>query len=94
MAYFSNGSEGAYLDFLCGKCVQGYDENGENQKEVGCPVYWLQLNWNYEQLKKGEEAAAKKYALDLLVPGEIDNDNPAKLCAMFIQIEEDTPNDQ
>ncbi len=93
MAYFSNSSDGSFLDFLCGKCIHGYDEEGNNHTEPGCPVYLLQLNWNYVQLKKEPEAEAKKYALDLLVPGEIDNDNPAKLCAMFIQTKEDTPND-
>ena len=31
------------------------------------------------------EAVVKKYALDLLVPGNPDNDNPQRFCTMFIE---------
>jgi hypothetical protein len=39
MAYFANGTAGLNLDEQCSRCIYG---------EKACPIYWVQLNWNYE----------------------------------------------
>lgn len=45
MAYFPNGSSGEVLDMQCCDCLP-YDP---------CPVAWVQLEYNYEQCKEGQE---------------------------------------
>jgi hypothetical protein len=45
MAYFANGSEGAYLDAQCSECMIGEDP---------CPVYAAQMEYNYDQKGKIE----------------------------------------
>ncbi len=42
MAYFSNGSEGMYLDAQCDACPI--------PMEAPCPVLYVQMTYNYEQL--------------------------------------------
>lgn len=46
MAYFSNGTEGMVLDEQCSRCPVGEDS---------CPIYGVQMLYNYDQLKKGNE---------------------------------------
>lgn len=46
MAYFSNGSEGMVLDEQCSNCILG---------DQHCPVMLIQLLYNYDQCKKGNE---------------------------------------
>ncbi len=59
MAYFSNGSEGAYLDEQCGECFHANDD------EACCPVWAVQQNFNYDQCKKGNEDLKK--AMEILI---------------------------
>lgn len=46
MAYFPNGSSGVILDNQCSECVLG---------KFACPVFAVQINYNYQQLKSGNE---------------------------------------
>jgi hypothetical protein len=39
MAYFSNGTEGAFLDGQCAECVFG---------DKPCPIIMAQMSYNYE----------------------------------------------
>ena len=39
MAYFSNGTSGECFDAQCAQCRYG---------DGSCPIYWVQLNYNYE----------------------------------------------
>lgn len=59
MAYFSNGSEGMYLEAQCCECLLPGD--------APCPVLLAQLNHNYEQFD--EEGSPNKVAeiLNILV---------------------------
>lgn len=41
MVYFSNGTEGEYLDNQCAECLLPGD--------APCPILLMQLNHNYEQ---------------------------------------------
>ncbi len=59
MAYFSNGSEGEYLDNQCAECPLG---------EVACPVRHVQDNFNYDQVAKGQEKLRE--AMNLLISPE------------------------
>lgn len=56
MVYFSNGTEGMILDDQCSNCPVGED---------CCPVYSIQMMYNYAQLNKGNEDL--KVAMDLLI---------------------------
>jgi len=47
MAYFSNGTEGMVLDEQCSEC--------NLQNTAPCPVLFVQMTYNYKQLKKGNE---------------------------------------
>jgi hypothetical protein len=46
MAYFSNGSEGMYLDDQCAECIHA-------REDALCPIAAVQLEFNYDQQKKG-----------------------------------------
>ena len=71
MGYFANGTEGdIYEERYCNRCVH----------RGGCAVYFLHLDWNYEQHKDDPTSQAKAFALDLLIPRDgIEN----KQCEMF-----------
>lgn len=56
MAYFSNASEGEVLDAQCWDCPLGGG---------CCPVHSIQMLYNYEQLKDGQEKL--KEAMEILV---------------------------
>lgn len=62
MAYFANSTMGEHFDEQCENCVHGFDETDPDPKF--CPVARLQLDWNYSQIKDGDQ----KLALDILVP--------------------------
>ncbi len=47
MAYFSNSTEGATLDTQCGQCQVAND--------AACPILFVQMEYNYEQLDEGNE---------------------------------------
>lgn len=47
MAYFSNGSEGCALDAQCSDC--------RIPNDAPCPILWVQMTYNYDQLDKGNE---------------------------------------
>lgn len=57
MAYFSNGSEGSYLDEQCDECAVAND--------APCPVLFVQTHYNYDQLKDGNELLRE--AINMLV---------------------------
>lgn len=59
MAYFSNGTEGMILDDQCAECPVGESEDS------CCPVHAIQMLYNYDQLKKGNEQL--KEAMNVLV---------------------------
>lgn len=56
MAYFSNGSEGMVFDEQCAKCKFG---------DKPCPIAFVQMDANYDQLKDTTGTARK--ILDHLV---------------------------
>jgi hypothetical protein len=74
MAYFSNGSDQSYYENMyCNRCVH----------DVGCRVFGLHLEWNYEAV--GEDAdLTKKEALDTLWPRDGLHNGA---CAMFFEKE-------
>ena len=43
MAYFPNGAAGSVLEDQCGECLHGRDDS------VMCPVYFVQITFNYSQ---------------------------------------------
>lgn len=59
MAYFSNGSEGAVFDDQCAKCKYG---------DKPCPIAFVQMEYNYDQLNDTTETARKM--LDALVKSD------------------------
>lgn len=70
MAYFSNGTEGMrYESEYCDKCAHC---------EPGCLVWFLHMEWNYEQTKD----ESKQKALETLIP--MDGLVNGK-CTMFIE---------
>lgn len=71
MAYFSNGSDGMYLDAQCDECIHA-------NPEASCPIACVQLMYNYDQLDKGNEKLRK--AMNVLID-EKGN------CQMKIQID-------
>lgn len=50
MAYFSNGSEGMVFDDQCAKCKYG---------KHPCPIAFVQMDANYDQLKDTTGTARK-----------------------------------
>lgn len=58
MAYFSNGSEGAYLYNQCLDCIHYVED-------LGCPVALVQMLYNYDQMKEGNEKLRE--AMNLLI---------------------------
>jgi hypothetical protein len=58
MAYFSNGTEGMILDDQCAECIHA-DEDG------CCPVFFVQMEFNYSQLNGGNEDLKK--AMEMLI---------------------------
>jgi hypothetical protein len=50
MAYFSNGSEGTVFDDQCAKCKYG---------KSPCPIAFVQMDANYDQLKDTTGTARK-----------------------------------
>jgi len=58
MAYFPNGTAGAYLDEQCAECIH-------EDPEAGCPVALIQDEYNYSQLNKGN--GDLKRAMDILI---------------------------
>ncbi len=71
MAYFANGSEGDCLDQQCSLCRYG---------EQPCPIFEMQLMFNYDQLKDTTGTASN--IMDLLIK----NDGT---CTMFQRFEND-----
>ena len=57
MAYFSNSTEGSVLDQQCCDCIVNDD--------APCPVLFVQLEFNYSQLNKGNDDLRK--AMDMLI---------------------------
>lgn len=61
MAYFPNGSSSEVLDVQCADCPLGAGWNDPNQKRLfdddqpmkPCPVAFVQLTYNYDQLDGG-----------------------------------------
>jgi hypothetical protein len=49
MAYFSNGAEGIVLDNQCAVCPVG------RQPDLPCPVFLVQLAYNYQQVDEGQD---------------------------------------
>jgi hypothetical protein len=58
MAYFPNGQAGLYLDEQCMDCLH-------DDPDVGCPIAFIQMEYNYTQLDKGQEQLRE--ALNYLV---------------------------
>ena len=48
MAYFPNGCAGEVLDNQCAECLP-YEP---------CPIAWVQMEYNYDQCKDGQEKLA------------------------------------
>lgn len=49
MAYFPNGTAGQILDDQCDNCLHGVSDG------IMCPVAYIQVEFNYKQLDKGNE---------------------------------------
>lgn len=58
MAYFPNGSSGMEFDEGCMDCLH-------EDPDYGCPIAFIQMNYNYDQLDDGNEQV--KEILDYLV---------------------------
>jgi hypothetical protein len=71
MAYFSNGSEGTVFDDQCAKCKFG---------DKPCPIAFVQMDNNYDQLKDTTGTASK--ILDALV-------RPDGTCTVWEMAKED-----
>jgi hypothetical protein len=74
MAYFSNSTEGEILDAQCADCPLGAGWNDPDQKQLfdvieqkmrPCPVAFIQLDFNYDQLAKGQEKL--RHAMNCLI---------------------------
>lgn len=59
MVYFPNGTSGMVLDEQCSNCPVG---------EESCPIYAVQMLYNYDQLKKGNKDL--KDAMTMLIDGK------------------------
>ena len=59
MAYFSNGSEGEILHNQCAECPIPDD--------AACPILWVQLNYNYQQLDKDGKETLTSEVMNCLV---------------------------
>ncbi len=63
MAYFPNGTAGMHLDRQCADCPLGAGWSDPDQIELldepkemrPCPVAFIHLEYNYDQLDKGNE---------------------------------------
>ena len=77
MAYFSNGTEGMILDDQCSECLHA-------DPDVGCPISLLQMNFNYEQNKTGNEKLEE--AMNYLI-------NKDGVCQMKPLIDKHLPKD-
>jgi hypothetical protein len=55
MAYFSNSTEGDKLEQQCETCPAGNLSDEQIQRVSSCPIALVQLLYNYDQLKKGNE---------------------------------------
>ena len=58
MAYYSNSSEGDLFDEQCSECIHA-------DPEVMCPIALVQMEYNYDQLKEGQEKL--KAVMEILV---------------------------
>lgn len=58
MAYFANGAEGSILESQCSDCILPDD--------APCPILWMQMEWNYDQLENGEETKVSE-VMNLLI---------------------------
>lgn len=56
MAYFSNATEGEYLDAQCARCQLA---------DKACPIVLVQARFNYDQLRKGNEKLQE--AMEILI---------------------------
>jgi len=59
MAYFPNGTAGEVLDEQCHQCLHAMNDG------VLCPVYYVQMEYNYKQCDDGQECL--RAAMNLLV---------------------------
>ena len=59
MAYFSNGSEGEILDNQCAEC--------RIPQDVPCPVLYVQMAYNYDQLDEDGEETLTSEVMNCLV---------------------------
>ena len=77
MGYFSNGTMGEMYELrYCEKCIHyGTPEDGK-----GCPVWFLNMMWNYSQFNDQQQAMA----LGLFIPRAKDPEWN-KQCAMFFE---------
>jgi hypothetical protein len=80
MGYFSNGAEGRhYENQYCSRCIH---RNNPQNDYPGCPVWGLQLQYNYDLCNE------KDTFLDVLIPrnkGTIGNQR----CTMFREDDKD-----
>ena len=58
MGYFSNGTEGFYLEEQCHNCLHGLND------EMLCPVALVQLTYNYSQIGNDDLQAALNMLID------------------------------
>lgn len=58
MAYFSNSTEGMILEEQCAECPVAND--------APCPILWVQITYNYEQIQNGERTKMSEL-MDCLV---------------------------
>jgi hypothetical protein len=88
MAYFSNGTEGMnYESQYCDKCVHNRRDPDEILEPVGCKVWDLHYEYNYEQGGKTKRGKTLKEVLSALIPDEPDSHWPGK-CTMFVSLDE------
>lgn len=79
MAYFPNGSSGTVLDNQCAECPIG------RHQDAPCPVLLVQLSYNYDQCRDGNEKLRE--AMNMLI-------NERGICQMKPVVEKyatDTP---
>lgn len=91
MGYFPNSCAGEVLDRQCGDCPLGYGWSNPRQRKLfedparepkPCPVAFVQLNYNYDQLKTGNEQLRE--ALGFL----IDSNGVCMTRALLVEIRE------
>ena len=59
MAYFPNGTAGMILDFQCSACIIPMDKP--------CPILYVQLTYNYEQLDENGKEGKVSEVMNCLV---------------------------